>query len=283
MLIFDDELDTSKVIIEESDVEESHEHESHKAHSHSSHEEAHSHHSNESHEDDDYSDLGIDEHEEYVVRMNKTERQQHIALFISVTILVITGFASKFQWGFVSEGVRTITHKLFGSILLLVTVWSYLYMAITKDGRRYFKEMIPRIKDVTDAVYNIAYMIGFAKEPPKTEWFDYKEKVEWWALQAGNFLIGSTGIILWFGKNWSFSTNFIAEIAKTIHGMEAVLATGAIVVWHFYSIHFKPGQFPMNRTWIDGKMSLHHLKDEHRMVYDRYMAERRKAMQEGRK
>lgn len=233
-------------------------------------------------EEPDYSDLNIDEHEEYIIRMSKNERVQHLLLFISVTMLVITGFALKIPIDYITKlgrvgstlfTIRGYVHRLFGTILLGVTAYHFIHLAVASAGRQYFRRMFPRIKDVTDGIHNISYMIGFAKEPPKMEWFDYKEKIEYWALQAGTLLIGSTGVILWTHRRWP---QLAVNLAYLIHGMEAILATGAIIIWHFYYIHFKPGQFPMNRTWIDGKMSLAHLKHEHRAVYDRYMAERAK-------
>jgi len=42
-----------------------------------------------------------------------------------------------------------------------------------------------------------------------------------------------------------------------------VLATLAIVVWHFYQVFFDPDVYPMNWAWWDGKMTLHHYRDEH--------------------
>jgi cytochrome b subunit of formate dehydrogenase len=233
-------------------------------------------------EEQDFSDLGIDEHEEYIIRMSKNERIQHVFLFVSVTLLVITGFALKIPIDYITKlgqlgstlfKIRGYVHRIFGAILMILTAYHFINMAISKEGKLYFKRMIPRIKDVTDGIHNISFMMGFSKEAPKMEWFDYKEKIEYWALQAGTMLIGGTGIILWSHTMWP---QLIVNLSYLIHGMEAILATGAIIIWHFYYIHFKPGQFPMNRTWIDGKMSLAHLKHEHRLVYDRYMAERAK-------
>ena len=45
--------------------------------------------------------------------------------------------------------------------------------------------------------------------------------------------------------------------------MVAVLATLAIIVWHFYQVFFDPDVYPMNWAWWDGKMTLHHYQDEH--------------------
>ena len=71
---------------------------------------------------------------------------------------------------------------------------------------------------------------------------------------------------------------FAVEVAATFHLMEATLASCAITIWHFYAVHWKPGKFPQDTSWMDGKMSLHHLEEEHPVYYDRIMKERRKQL-----
>ncbi|MDH3328355.1 MAG: hypothetical protein OEM01_03905, partial [Desulfobulbaceae bacterium] len=116
-----------------------------------------------------------------------------------------------------------------------------------------------------DIVHNLAYYLGRRPEPPKTARFDYREKAEYLALVAGTIIISVTGIFLWSEVYWS---KFVLDLSILIHGMEACLATLAIIVWHFYAVHWKPGQFPMSRVWIDGKMSNEHLKHEHGQLYE---------------
>ncbi len=53
------------------------------------------------------------------------------------------------------------------------------------------------------------------------------------------------------------------DVALTIHWYEAVLATLAIVVWHFYGVIFDPDAYPMNWAWFDGKMSIEAYEHEH--------------------
>ena len=42
-----------------------------------------------------------------------------------------------------------------------------------------------------------------------------------------------------------------------------ILATLAIVVWHFYQVFLDPDVYPMNWAWWDGKMTMHHYEEEH--------------------
>jgi hypothetical protein len=51
--------------------------------------------------------------------------------------------------------------------------------------------------------------------------------------------------------------------------MEAILATCAIMVWHFYEVHLKPGKFPMSKIFLDGLISEDELKEEHPLEYRR--------------
>ena len=53
------------------------------------------------------------------------------------------------------------------------------------------------------------------------------------------------------------------DVATAIHLYEAVLATLAIVVWHFYQVFFDPDVYPMNWAWWDGKVSFEHYREEH--------------------
>jgi hypothetical protein len=46
---------------------------------------------------------------------------------------------------------------------------------------------------------------------------------------------------------------WLTDVATAIHFYEAVLATLAIVVWHFYWVIFDPDVYPMDWSWWDGK------------------------------
>jgi hypothetical protein len=54
-----------------------------------------------------------------------------------------------------------------------------------------------------------------------------------------------------------------------VHYYEAWLATLAIIVWHFYFVIFNPDVYPMNWTWLTGKISEETLRHEHPREYER--------------
>ena len=47
------------------------------------------------------------------------------------------------------------------------------------------------------------------------------------------------------------------DVAQVIHFYEALLATLAILVWHFYWVIFDPKEYPMNPAWLIGKKAPH--------------------------
>ena len=87
---------------------------------------------------------------------------------------------------------------------------------------------------------------------------DPAEKAEYWALVWGSFVMIITGAMLIFTETvlrlWPKVWH---DVAQVIHFYEAVLATLAIVVWHFYWVIFDPKEFPMNPAWLIGKKAPH--------------------------
>jgi hypothetical protein len=83
------------------------------------------------------------------------------------------------------------------------------------------------------------------------------------------FVMGLTGLALWFKVQAGlWFPRWWLDVATAIHFYEAVLATLAIVVWHFYMVIFDPDTYPMNWTWYDGRMSVEHYQDEHELDGD---------------
>jgi hypothetical protein len=78
--------------------------------------------------------------------------------------------------------------------------------------------------------------------------------------------MGLTGVMLW-AKVWA--GNLLArrwvDVATAIHFYEAILATLAVLVWHFYQVFFDPDVYPMNSVWWDGKMPVEHYRAEHEL------------------
>ena len=76
--------------------------------------------------------------------------------------------------------------------------------------------------------------------------------------------MASTGIMLWAKVLvGNLLPRWWLDVATAIHFYEAVLATLAIVVWHFYQVFLDPDVYPMNWAWWDGQVSFEHYREEH--------------------
>jgi cytochrome b subunit of formate dehydrogenase len=203
-------------------------------------------------------------------RMTTNQRWQHLILLSSFIILVITGFALKFPDSWfaeilgMGEHVRSVIHRIAGVVLIGAGFYHVFYLSIAREGRRLLRDIAPRPKDGMDALGAMLYYLGLSKKKPQFGRFTYGEKAEYWALVWGTGLMGVTGIMMW-AKVWvgNLLARWWVDVATAVHFYEAILATLAIVVWHFYQVFFDPDVYPMNWAWWDGKMPVEHYREEH--------------------
>jgi cytochrome b subunit of formate dehydrogenase len=205
-----------------------------------------------------------------MVRMTENQRWQHLVLLASFIVLVITGFALKFPNSWIAEvlgmgeKLRSITHRVAGVILIGAGIYHLFYLAVTREGRRLIRDFAPAPKDAFDAWGTVLYYLGLSRKKPEFGRFSYAEKAEYWALVWGTALMAVTGIMLW-AKVWvgDLLARWWVDVATAVHFYEAILATLAILVWHFYQVFFDPDVYPMNWAWWDGKMPVQHYREEH--------------------
>jgi cytochrome b subunit of formate dehydrogenase len=224
--------------------------------------------------------------EEYFIRFNIYFRIQHMILFTSVIILILTGLPLKFPDIKISHilislmgGIShtRIVHRVGASMLIFFIVYHMLYVIFHREGRRDWLMLLPRPKDLFDFFQNILYFLGKTNEKPKFDRFSYIEKFDYWAVYWGCIIMIGSGLLLWFEEiSMRFFPKYIIDIAKEAHSDEALLATLAIVVWHFYNVHFNPARFPGTLLWWHGRISKHEMMEEHPLEYERLMKEREK-------
>lgn len=209
-------------------------------------------------------------HAVVVTRMTVNQRWQHLILFTSFFALVITGFALKFPDSAyahvlgLSEHLRSLIHRIAGVALIAVGGYHVIYVMASRQGRMLLRDIAPVPRDVSHAVGAMLYYLGLRARKPQFTRFSYAEKAEYWALVWGTALMGVTGVMLW-AKVWvgNLLARWWVDVATAIHYYEAILATLAILVWHFYQVFLDPDVYPMNSAWLDGKMPVDLYKHEH--------------------
>jgi formate dehydrogenase gamma subunit len=208
------------------------------------------------------------------IRMTLSERVQHVLLLVSFIVLVISGFALKYPHAFWDEPIvawekgfplRGLIHRVAAVVLIGAGVYHLVYLMVTRSGREWMRGMIPKVRDVREAIYTVGYNLGYRPNPPRYAHFNYIEKAEYWALVWGTVVMAATGILLW-SHDWVLAhlpyALTVLDVATAIHFYEAVLATLAIVVWHFYAVIFDPEVYPLKWTFFTGRAPEHEVREE---------------------
>ncbi|MCA1733523.1 MAG: cytochrome b/b6 domain-containing protein [Acidobacteria bacterium] len=215
-----------------------------------------------------------------IVRMNRNQRIQHMLNLLAFAALVLSGFALAYpdSWFALLMGgnelLRRWMHRVGAIVMMAVGTYHIAYMMGTREGREGIRALFPKWKDVQDVRQMLLWMVGRSQTRPQFDRFSYAEKAEYWALIWGTFIMSVTGLMLW-SKVWVSSQvpGWWIDVALAIHFYEAILATLAIIVWHLYAVIFDPDVYPMNYSWLDGKMSPEMYEHEHPLDYRRWRAE----------
>jgi cytochrome b subunit of formate dehydrogenase len=197
------------------------------------------------------------------VRMLRFERICHALLASSFIVLGWTGFALKFPdhwwampllYGEPEMHLRRNIHRAAAVAMIITSVMHFVALFMNRELRHHWTELIPKLRDIPDAVRTMMYNMGLRSEKPELPAHSYAEKVEYWAVVWGTIIMVITGLLLW-NNSWALKMmpKWVLDVSTTAHWYEAVLASLAIVVWHFYSVIFDPEVYPMDTAWLTGR------------------------------
>ena len=212
---------------------------------------------------------------------------QHLILTIATLLLIITGLPLKFYssgWAISvmkflggTEKAREL-HHLAALFLIIAGVIHLAYIIFSKKGRKDFKDFIPVKQDFFDIKDQILYMIGRRETGAQFGRFSYIEKFDYWAVYWGFVIMIGSGLVMWFYQAKlnplfigeislkflpDFTNYYIHAISRELHSDEALLATLAIIGWHFYNVIFNPAVFPVQTSIFTGKMSREEMERDH--------------------
>ncbi len=209
------------------------------------------------------------EHKETYLRFDIARRIEHLLLIISFGTLAVTGLVQKYidfgvsQWLITALGgieVVRIIHRVAATLFMLETIYHFILLAYKVYVQRVRASMMLGKQDIVDVIQFVLYNLGFRKEHPRMGRYNFVEKAEYWAVLWGVFMMGLTGFMLW---NPIITARILPgefiPAAKVAHGLEAVLAVLAILLWHFYGVHLKTWNWSM----IKGTLTKHQMLEEH--------------------
>ncbi len=211
-------------------------------------------------------------------RFRRVDRINHALMVVSFFGLTLTGMPLLFSdqyWAQVLAacfgGVHAagVLHRIFGLMLIgnfvlhLVGVWQRIREAGWKNVLIGPNSLMFRWRDVTDAIAMVKWFFRGGKQPTFDRW-TYWEKFDYGAEIFGTFVIGGTGLMLWFPDLFAMiMPGWMFNIAMIVHGYEALLAVGFIFTIHFFNANLRPEKFPVDTVIFTGYMP------EHEFVHER--------------
>lgn len=220
-------------------------------------------------------------------------RLQHMLTFVTFLTLAFTGlpiyFIDSFWAGPFNNllGGVTVT-RIIHRTIAVVMITSMLYHIATillgpwrqiRQGKFDIRRtVIPLWKDVRDFRSDMLYFAGKRAERPEMDKFMYKQKIHYFAAGFGNMVMIVSGASFLFPEFWAgvLPTSIAAhwqEFMRLSHPHEALLALLVIAFWHWYNVHLAPGRFPMQWTFLTGKITREHQIEEHFLEYLRNLVE----------
>jgi formate dehydrogenase subunit gamma len=220
-------------------------------------------------------------------------RIQHMLTFVTFLTLAFTGLPIHFFESFWAEplnallggvNVTRIIHRTIAVVMIVSMVYHLLTITLgslarmragTFDIRR---TILPLWKDLHDFRADLQYFAGQRRERPEMDKFNYKQKIHYFAAAFGNTVMVVSGSAFLFPDVWAAilpagMASHWQELMRLSHPHEALLALLVIAFWHWYNVHLAPGRFPMQWTFLTGKITREHQMEEHFLEYLRNLVE----------
>jgi formate dehydrogenase subunit gamma len=220
-------------------------------------------------------------------RFKRNQRWEHWALFLSFTVLLLTGLPQKYRTSAWSQQILATPERLnlvqtihhIAAIVLILLVIYHLSNAIYRMFRRNLSsDMFISWQDFRDASQMVAYLLYLKKDKPNYGKYSFEEKITYWFLFFGIGIMLVSGIILWYPELITrLLPGSVIPAAKLAHSTEAVVAGIFVVIWHFYHVHFQR----LNLSIFTGKMDETEMKNYHTLEYQRLTGDKPSPTEEG--
>ena len=246
--------------------------------------------------------IQVQQDDEWFTRFTPFERFLHLLVVTSFLLLVLTGMPLKFYY---TDWAKTLFNLIggpdtarvlhrFGAVVTFLYFGLHLAALAAKAwrGRHRVRDpqtgrwdwqrlravlfgpdsMLPTLQDWRDFVAHNRWFFGKGPKPQFDRW-TYWEKFDYLAVFWGVFMIGTSGLIMWWPDFFTrFLPGWVINVAIIIHSDEALLAAGFIFTIHFFNTHFRLEKFPMDTVIFSGRISRSELLHERRRWYDRLIA-----------
>lgn len=216
---------------------------------------------------------------EQIIRFNLIERIQHIILFVTLIMLLLTGLSLAYYDSWIGRFMielegglqgRGRLHNIFAFVLIALGIFHAIYITFSDKGHAEISHIKYRKKDLKKLIQRFKYNFGMSKEKPRFGRYNLAQKFQYWGVVFGCAIMIITGIVLLL-KVWNVGMivpKWLWDITNVVHSYQGLLIFLVLFIWHIYDVHLSPGVFPMSKIWLTGKISKKELKEEHPEEYE---------------
>jgi formate dehydrogenase subunit gamma len=214
-------------------------------------------------------------------------RIQHLLIFSTFLLLAFTGLPIHYNIAFWAQPfnsllggleVTRVIHRTLAVTMIFAMVYHFFTIGIGSLARlrartfEFGRTILPRLKDISDFKEDMLFFGGKRETRPEMDKFMYKQKLHYFAAAFGNTVMvvsGSTFLFpdLWAGILPVEMASHFQEMMRLSHPHEALLALLVVAFWHWYNVHLAPGRFPMQWTYLTGRITREHQIEEHFLEY----------------
>lgn len=217
-----------------------------------------------------------------IVRFTAWQRAQHAMVMVLFASLCLTGLPQKYFDAGWAEGLLALMggvdgarwlHRASGVMFAALMVAHFGDLLFRLARGRGSLSMVPRRKDVEDALTTLRYYIGLSERQARFDRFDYKQKFEYWGMALGSIVVVVTGFVLLYPIQVAeWLPGAVIPIAVVVHSNEGLLAFLTIITWHIFNACFTPDVFPLDRSIFTGRISEERMRHEHPLEFERRAA-----------
>ncbi len=215
---------------------------------------------------------------EEVERLTLNERLQHLALMLCVVVLMLTGLALRYADTWLGQSIialeggmaaRGLLHRVASLALMLLWVYHAGYVVFTRRGHDQLMELMPGRQDLRDLGMVLRQNLGGRGESPRFGRFDFRQKFQYWAVALGVTAMVPTGLVLWFeSQAMAALPKWVVDLARVVHSGEGLVIFLVLFLWHLYDTHLRPGVFPMDQSWLTGRITRKQWQERHAREYE---------------
>ncbi len=197
----------------------------------------------------------------WLPRLTAWQRIQHIWMMLTFIACAVTGFAANAH----ILAPRTTLLKIHVASGILMGILAVIHFIqytgeaiLAKLRGENLMERFPMLEIYTRKFLRNLVRGLLGKKMEDVGKYDPEQLFEYWGVYWGMAVLGIPGAIMLLA-----GPQALHGILWTMHTKEAVLATAFILMVHLAYTHARPTTFPMDPTYLIGKMPLRRALEEH--------------------